>query len=72
MTDYLIHFNRNHDKKGRFTYGDGDGDGIDDDHAHRSMKTDGGLRKLASDYDDMKRAHRSKVIETETYKTNRD
>lgn len=39
MTDYLItynpnseylqHFNRNHDKKsGRFTFGDGDGDGI--------------------------------------------
>ena len=28
MTDYLIHFNKNHDKKsGRFTFGDGDGDG---------------------------------------------
>lgn len=28
MADFLIHFNRNHDKKsGRFTFGDGDGDG---------------------------------------------
>ena len=28
MADYLIHFNKNHDKKsGRFTFGDGDGDG---------------------------------------------
>lgn len=33
---YLIHFNKNHDKKnGRFTYGDGDGDGTSNDHAHR-------------------------------------
>ena len=33
---YLIHFNKNHDKRnGRFTYGDGDGDGITDDHANR-------------------------------------
>lgn len=29
---YLIHFNKNHDKNGRFTSGDGDGDGILDDH----------------------------------------
>lgn len=35
--DYLVHFNKNHDKKnGRFTFGDGDGDGQLDDHAHRS------------------------------------
>ena len=28
MSDYLIHFNKNHDKKsGRFTFGDGDEDG---------------------------------------------
>lgn len=32
---YLIHFNRNHDIKGRFTIGDGDGDGVSDDHSHR-------------------------------------
>lgn len=25
MSDYLMHFNRNHDKNGRFTRGDGDG-----------------------------------------------
>ena len=30
---YLIHFNRLHDKKGRFTYGDGDGDGRRNDRA---------------------------------------
>ena len=29
---YLIHFNRLHDKKGRFTYGDGDGDGSRNDN----------------------------------------
>lgn len=29
---YLIHFNKNHDKRGRFTSGDGDNDGILDDH----------------------------------------
>lgn len=27
MASYLVHFNRLHDKKGRFTFGDGDGDG---------------------------------------------
>lgn len=31
MPSYLVHFNRLHDKKGRFTYGDGDGDGRRDD-----------------------------------------
>lgn len=31
-SSYLIHFNKNHDKNGRFTSGDGDGDGIIDDH----------------------------------------
>ena len=29
MTDYLIHFNKNHDpKSGRFAPGDGNGDGV--------------------------------------------
>ena len=27
MTNYLIHYNKNHDKRGRFAAGDGDGDG---------------------------------------------
>lgn len=31
---YLVHFNKNHDKKGQFTFGDGDGDGVRDDHHH--------------------------------------
>lgn len=31
----LYHFNKNHDKLGQFTYGDGDGDGIVDDHKNR-------------------------------------
>lgn len=31
---YLVHFNKNHDKKGQFTFGDGDGDGTRDDHHH--------------------------------------
>lgn len=38
-SEYLMHFNKNHDKKsGRFTYGDGDGDSIRDDHSNQSKK----------------------------------
>lgn len=38
-SDYLMHFNKNHDKKsGRFSFGDGDGDGIRDDHSNQSKK----------------------------------
>lgn len=70
MADYLVHFNQNHDKKGRFTYGDGDGDGITNDHANQ--RRDGGLRRVATGYTNMRDAHRSSVIERETYKTNRD
>lgn len=37
-SEYLMHFNRNHDKKsGRFTYGDGDGDGVRDDHSNKKQ-----------------------------------
>ena len=28
---YLVHFNKNHDKRGRFAVGDGDGDGVRDE-----------------------------------------
>ena len=39
-TDYLMHFNRNHDKKsGRFTYGDGDGDGVRDDNSNKNKQS---------------------------------
>lgn len=63
MPEYLMHFNRNHDKKGRFDFGDGDGDGIANDHAHRS---------LSERYGAAVDRHRSRVMETETYRTNRD
>ena len=63
MPEYLMHFNRNHDKRGRFTFGDGDGDGIPNDHAHRS---------LSERYGEAVDRHRSKVMNTESYRTNRD
>lgn len=38
-SEYLMHFNKNHDKKsGKFSFGDGDGDGIRDDHSNQSKK----------------------------------
>lgn len=37
-SDELYHFNKKHDRLGRFDTGDGDGDGIADDHAHRAGK----------------------------------
>ena len=31
--DYLVHYNKNHDKRtGRFTFGDGNGDGVSPDY----------------------------------------
>jgi len=63
MPEYLMHFNRNHDKRGRFTFGDGDGDGVPNDHAHRS---------LSERYGEAVDRHRSRVMETESYRTNRD
>ena len=49
-SEYLMHFNKNHDKKsGKFTYGDGDGDGIRDDHSNQSKKqstSDGSKKTL--------------------------
>ena len=42
MPGYLIHFNKNHDKLGRFSAGDGDGDSIRDDHAHDSSRKSSG------------------------------
>ena len=63
MPEYLMHFNRNHDKRGRFDFGDGDGDGIANDHAHRS---------LSERYGAAVESHRSRVMNTEAYRTNRD
>lgn len=49
-SEYLMHFNKNHDKKsGRFSFGDGDGDGIRDDHSNQSKKqskSDGSKKTL--------------------------
>lgn len=47
MPSYLIHFNKNHDKLGQFTFGDGDGDGIRDDHSNQKtyLKNRWGIRK---------------------------
>ena len=35
MQDYLVHVNFNHDKKGRFDFGDGDHDGQTNDRENR-------------------------------------
>lgn len=49
MTDYLIHFNKNHSKKnGQFDSGDGDGDGIRDDH-HNYARNKGDLADAQKD-----------------------
>ena len=37
MSDYLIHFNKNHDKLGRFATGDGDGDGKREYHDYKKL-----------------------------------
>lgn len=70
MASYLVHFNRNHDKKsGKFTYGDGDGDGITNDHANQRASS---FKRAADGYRNLRDSHRQNVLETETYRTNRD
>ena len=46
MPSYLVHFNRLHDKKGRFTYGDGDGDGARNDKSSDKYNKNVGLHKV--------------------------
>ena len=39
MSDYLIHYNKNHSKaNGQFVSGDGDGDGISNDHKNQKKE----------------------------------
>lgn len=69
--DYLIHYNRNHDKKsGRFTFGDGDGDGIRDDHSHQKDKESFGqkVKKAVNTYDNVTEDARNRTIRNEKYK----
>lgn len=66
---YLIHFNKNHDKLGRFAIGDGDGDGIRDDHANQEKETAGQKIKRAVDtYDSVRSDIRRRNLEDEEYK----
>lgn len=44
--NYLVHFNRNHDKNGRFTYGDGDGDGVINNKSSSRYNKNVGLHKV--------------------------
>lgn len=72
--DYLVHYNRNHDKKsGRFTYGDGDGDGIRDDHSNQKDKESFGdkVKKVANAYDEATESSRNRSLRTEKYKVDR-
>lgn len=72
--DYLVHYNRNHDKKsGRFTYGDGDGDGIRDDHSNQKDKESFGdkVKKAAKTYDEVTESSRNRSLRTEKYKVDR-
>lgn len=48
-SNYLIHFNKNHDKRGRFSIGDGDGDGTRDDHHAKQDETTSKKVKLKYD-----------------------
>ena len=69
--DYLVHYNRNHDKKsGRFTYGDGDGDGIRDDHSNQKDKETVGekVRKAVDTYDRVTEESRNRTLRNEKYK----
>lgn len=71
MADYLIHFNRNHNKKtGRFDFGDGDGDGIRNDHANQKKKVsfEKKIQKVAKSYDKMNKDIRKRALATEQYK----
>lgn len=72
--DYLVHYNRNHDKKsGRFTYGDGDGDGIRDDHSHQKDKETVGekVRKAVDTYDRVTEESRNRSLRNERYKVSK-
>lgn len=71
--DYLVHYNRNHDKKsGRFTYGDGDGDGIRDDHSNQKDKEKESfgqkVKKAVNTYDEATESARNRTLRTERYK----
>lgn len=68
-SDYLVHFNKNHDKLGRFAIGDGDGDGIRDDHSNQDKETAGQKIKRAVDtYDSVRSDIRRRNLEDEEYK----
>lgn len=68
-SDYLVHFNKNHDKLGRFAIGDGDGDGIRDDHSNQDKETAGQKIKRAVDtYDSVRSDIRRRSLEDEEYK----
>ena len=64
MADYLVHYNRNHNKKtGRFDFGDGDGDGIRNDHANQKKKNSlsKSVNKAVRTYDKLNR-HKTLLI----------
>lgn len=69
MASYLIHYNKNHDKLGRFAIGDGDGDGIRDDHANQNKESVGDkVKKAVAAYDDVKNSYRQRAMAEENYK----
>ena len=73
MADYLIHFNKNHDKLGRFAIGDGDGDGIRDDHANQNKETAGQKIKRAVDtYDSIRDDMRKRSLDDAAYEVKKE
>lgn len=61
---YLVHFNANHDKLGRFDTGDGDHDGIVDDHGH--------LKSLNNqEYNSLSRKNKKKYVKARRELNNR-
>ena len=66
---YLVHYNKNHDKLGRFTIGDGDGDGTRDDHHNQDKETAGQKIKRAVDtYDSVRADIRNRSLKDAEYK----
>lgn len=80
MSDYLIHFNKNHNPKtGRFDYGDGDGDGVNNDHANGNKRSSVGdaISRVADNirYNqyqrEMRKAQKEYEEETKRYEARR-
>lgn len=72
MPSYLVHFNRLHDKKGRFTYGDGDGDGQRSDISKSARKNPGKSRDQNTGHHRYEKNNTYKRVRLDDGKVSRD